>query len=175
MTRSRRPHTSGHSAPKRKSTILRLGHTFTGAATATAEAWDVTADIQTLISAIPQGMTLGPGHFDLGLVGTGTGTGLNSVTLGFIVGPSSLDALDMDPVSQANFGFWWLRKFYVQNNSNPAGEAWAVQGVADQFRINTRRRLEALKTSLFCVARPDFTGFTALATTVDLQMTLLYP
>jgi hypothetical protein len=173
MTRSRPHRTSDRS--RRRSVTWRGGHTFAGAATATSEAWDVTTAFTTEFGAIPQGLTLGPIAFDLGILGTGTGTGLNSVTVGFMVGPDSLDAIDMDPVSQANFGFWYVRKFYLQNNSNGAGAPWADQGQSEQFHVNTRRKLVAMRSSLWVNVRPDFTGFTAVSTTIDMRVNLLYP
>lgn len=153
----------------------RVSHTFTGASSTIPEIFDVFADFKSTYGAVPHQATLSIPRFDMSTIGTGTGSGTNSVTLGFIVAPNTMTAIELDPVTNADV-MWWDRKYYVQNNSNPAGELWAIQGSDElNWKVRTRRTLKALNETLFVCVRPDFTGFTALATTINLQVGILYP
>lgn len=161
--------------PRRKFDDYPISHEFAGAATATPEAFDVMGQFATDYGAKPYQATLSIPRFDLATIGSGTGTNRCSITLGFTVGPKTLDAADLDPVINPR-EFWWVRKYYVQNNSNPAGMLWAIQGMggADAWKVKTRRTLKNLDDTLWVVVRPDFTGFTALDTVVDMHVGVLY-
>src|SRR5581483_6410735 len=171
--RSRTTHRRGR-GPRRKFDDYAVSHTFAGANSTVSEIFDVMNQFKTDYGAKPYQATLSIPRFDLVTVGTGAGTNVNSVTLGFIVAPNTMTAPELDPVANPR-NFWWTRKYYVQNNSNPPGVPWAIQGVdALDWTVRTRRTIKALDHTLFMVVRPDFTGFTALATTVNLHVGILY-
>jgi hypothetical protein len=153
-----------------------VSHDFVGAASGTAEAYDIGNQFKTDYGYWPHQATLSIPRFDLSTVGTGTGTGLNFITVGFVVGPNTLDAVDLDPVANAR-EFWWVRKYSVQNNSNPAGILWAIQGEggSDNWKVKTRRTLKALDDTLWMAVRPDFGGFTGLLTSANVHVGILYP
>lgn len=173
---SRRP-AAGHTrrrSQKRKFDIFRKSSTFTGATTGVAEIDPILSSFVTSYGAMPFQATLSIPRFDIMTVGTGTGTGANSVTVGWLVGAGTLDAADLDPVANPD-QFWWVRKFYLQNNSNPVGVPWAVQGIdMGNMRVGTKRTLKTLGDQLFLAVRPDFTGFTAVQTTINAQYGILY-
>lgn len=137
---------------------------------------DVMAQFKTDYGSVPHQATLSIPRFDLATLGTGTGTGLNYVTLGLVVGPNTLDAVDMDPVANPRL-FWWVRKYALQNNSNPAGIPWAIQGEGGDanWKVRTRRTLKELDSTLFAVIRADFGGFTQVLVDWHLHVGILYP
>lgn len=151
--------------------------TFTGTLTptGTTDVHDVMSQFKTDFGSVPHQATLSIPRFDLSTVGTGTGTGVNSITLGFCVGPNTLDALDLDPSASSRI-FWWTRKYYLQNNSNPVGVLWAIQGMdANNWKVNTRRTIKELDATLFTAVRADFTGFTQIDYVLNMHVGILYP
>jgi len=160
----------------RKFDIYRTSTTFniTTSGSAGVLASNIIGGFKTTYGADPFQATLSIPRFEVASVGVGTGTGLNSFTLAFCVGPNTLDANDLDPVANPD-QMWWDRKFYLQNNSNPAGIPWGIQGVdALNYKVNTRRTLKTLGDTLFASCRADFTGFTEIDVTLDLQVGILY-
>jgi hypothetical protein len=175
---TRRAHRPRGRGPRRKWDDFAISHTFTGASTGVTEVYDViggSGGFTATFGSRPHQATLSIPRFDMSTLGTGTGTNVNSITLGFCVGPNTLDAADLDPSTNAQV-FWWIRKYTLQNNSNPAGALWAIQGTdALNWTVRTRRTLKELGDTLWVAVRPDFTGFTAVATTIDLHVGILYP
>lgn len=160
--------------PRRKFDIYRHSTVFNGVTTGVNEVEDIGAAFVSQYGAKPFQSTWSIPRFDISCQGTGTGTGLNFATVGWMVGPSTLDAADLDPVVNPDL-FWWVRKFALQNNSNPAGMPWAIQGEdSGNMRVNTRRTWKVLGDTLWLAVRPDFTGFTALQTTLNVNYGILY-
>lgn len=150
-----------------------------GMVTGTFAASDVGAIFAGKYGYLPHQSTLDIPRFDMQTDAAGTGTGTNLVTLGFKVASSAISLTDpsLDPVLNAD-DFWWVRKYQVQNNSNPPGVLWAIQGVdALDWKVNTRRTLKLLGDTLWCSIRVDYTGFTAASfnTSVSLHVGILYP
>lgn len=167
MSRTSRHHHSHAGRKPRQARMHRVSEQFSGASTGVVEV------AQVLTSSTATTPTLGPIYFDLACLGTGTGTGLNVVSIGFFVGPSTMDAADLDMTTDPDIGWWYTRKIYLQNNSNPAGEAWTIQGQDKPFKVATRRKMPAFSSVLWLAVRPDFTGFTAVQTNVNLIITEL--
>lgn len=151
---------------------MRGSVSFTGGTSGTVEVSDI---LPALTASVNEGFTIGPILYDIACTGTGTGTGQNSLTLGLLMGPGTLDAADLDPSANPNIGWWYTRKFYLQNNSNPAGEPWLIQGGPGPFKVATKRKVEALSTGLFVCALPTFAGFTAVATSWNYIATVWLP
>jgi len=173
---SRSHHRDSRRPQPRKFDVYRLTTSYnistTGAAGVTTK--DVMGQFATDYGAKPYQATLSIPRFDVTSEGTGTGTGSNSFTVGFMVGSNQLDAADLDPVANPN-EFWWDRKWYLQNNSNPVGVPWAMQGAAQSnLEVRTRRTLKNLDDTLWTAVRADFAGFTALTVTVSLVVGILY-
>lgn len=168
-------HRGGHGR-KRKFDVYR--HTVSSAIVTSGAggitANDIMASFKTAYGAEPFQATLSIPRFEVVSTGVGTGTGLNSFTLGYAVAPSTMDAADLDPVANPDI-FWWDRKWYVQNNSNPAGVPWAIQGVDfANMKVNTKRTLKTLGDTLFVAVRADYAGFTNMQVTVNTQIGILY-
>lgn len=162
--------------PARKFDLWRstasFAHTTSGAAGVLST--DVGAAFASVYGTNPYQATWSVPRFDVSSLGTGTGTGLNTLTFGWLMGPSTLDTADLDPVANPD-EFWWVRKFTVQNNSNPAGILWSIQGVdSANMKVNTRRTRKALGDTLWISSRADFTGFTELDLFVNAQYGILY-
>lgn len=163
-----------HRGTRRKWDDYAVSLDFNATATGQVNVVDVMGNFKTAYGAVPHQATLSIPRFDLVSVGTGTGTGVNGFNLGFAVGPATLDAADLDPVANADI-FWWVRKYYVQNNSNPAGVPWAISGIdANNWKVNTRRTIKELGWTLWASVRADFTGFTALDVTLSVHVGILY-
>lgn len=160
----------------RKFDMYRVSHTFshTTSGAAGVLATDVGAGFSGTYGTNPYQATWSVERFDVSSLGTGTGTGLNNITFGWLMGPSTLDTADLDPVANPD-EFWWVRKFSVQNNSNPAGILWSIQGVdAGNMKVNTRRTRKNLGDTLWIASRADFTGFTELDLFVAVHYGILY-
>lgn len=146
---------------------------FGGATSGTVEAQDLFSNFKTTYGAIPFQCTVRRPFFDLETLGTGTAaTSRNYVEVGLFYGPATLDAVDMDPSTDAD-KFWWLRTFYVDSGSTPPGELSRSTGEMP-IRVRTSRSLKTLGDTVWLVARPQFTGFTALATRISIQLPIVY-
>ena len=149
-----RAHHRRGQGPRRKFDMYKISLSLGALASGTASAVDVMAQFKTDFGAIPFQATLGPIDYYVTSIAAGTAavTDLNVVNLGFLVGPSTLDSADLDPVTDAN-KFWYVRKFELQNNSSPAGIPWATQGLVTDFRVKTRRTLKVLGDTLWVAGR----------------------
>lgn len=165
--------------PKRKWDDFQLTLTSNGMATNTFTAFDVMGVFSGTYGSVPHQSTLSIPRFDIGTSAAGTGTGTNYLTVGFMIASRLLSPTDasLNP-STAVRGFWWTRKYQLQNNSNPPATLLAVQGMdALNWKVRTRRTLKELDDTLWAVVRADYTGFTAASFNVDLSLHvgILYP
>lgn len=171
MTR-RTTHRRGGSG--RKTIMYRVTNAFAGAASGTTEVFDVLGDFKTNFGAAPPGMTLGPIWFNIETVGTGTGTGgPNNVTLGWAVGPNTLDAADLVFGVTAAPLFWWTHKYFVDDGATPKGSL--QRGYAQPQMVKTKRIVQNISDTLWLAVDPSFTGYTALGTTVAMIVACQLP
>lgn len=169
--RTGRRHSSARSS-KRKWDDYRLSYSDSSMTSGTVVVHDVFSQFKTDFGAIPFQATLGPIRFDLGTAATGTGTSINYVSLGFLVGPATLDAADLD-LSSDSKEFWWTRQFYLDNSSGQ------LKTVTDEFRafnVRTMRTLKSLGDTLWLALYPSYGGFTAssLICRTSLNVGILY-
>lgn len=168
---TRRHHRNFRRGTPRKFDIYRTSTNFAGAASGTPEAFDIMGQFKTDFGATPYQATLSMDYFDLQTFATGTITAGStpSVTLGFLVGPATLDAIDLNPSTDAN-KFWWVRKYYVDPSTGRLVPQYDVLA----NKVRTRRTLKVLGDTLWCAALPNFAGATALATAISFQVGILY-
>lgn len=178
VRRSSRPMAGGGRKKRRKWDDYSFTWTPTAFATNTFAALDVMQQFKTDFGSKPHQATLSIPRFDITTDALGTGTGTNTITLGFMIGSSNM-ALTDPALNPANsHGMWWVRKYQLQNNSNPPGVLWAIQGTdALNWKVRTRRTLKELDDTLWMCLRADYAGFTAssLNISVSLHVGILYP
>jgi len=119
------------------------------------------------------GITIATIKFDVTAKATGTAGANADFKLGWVVGPNVISTTtDYAPTTHSMLDWMYINTFYVAGDGRPLAQPDSRDAC---FTIKSKRRIQELNQTLWCVLMADFDGNTALNVTVNASYGILLP
>jgi len=132
---------------------------------------DLLSGLRSIAGASTLGATIIRTHVSQNaFVAAGTGTGTTNIRVGLIVAPATVEAVDVDPVAEAELDWSWNRRYHVGNTA-----ITIPHDSSTMIDCKAKRKCEEIGDSYFIVATPELGGATSLTYGAHVRVLLALP